>query len=79
MSHESFKRQLSLQRGPDIKPSPEFVQGDDAFVGHVSTRHHLHHVQRLLQILYGAQPLQARVLDVDTLVELDFLQMFQTI
>lgn len=52
------------------------MQGNDAFIGHVSARHHLHHVQALLQVLDGAQPLQARVLDVDTLVQLDFLQMF---
>lgn len=59
--------------------SPEPVQGNDAFVCHVSTRHQLHHAQSLLQILDGAQPLQARVLNVDTLAELDFLQMLQTI
>lgn len=55
------------------------MQRNDAFVRHVSARHQLHHVQSLLQALDGAQPLQARVLDVDALVELDFLQMFQTL
>lgn len=59
--------------------SLEPVQGDEALVGHISTRHHLHRVQTLLQVLYGAQPLQAGVLDVHALVELDFLHVFQTI
>lgn len=55
------------------------MQGDDAFVGHVPTWHHLHHKQTLLQILDWAQPLQTRVLNVDALIKLDFLQIFQTI
>lgn len=64
---------------PPQTVSPESVQGNDAFVSHIAARHQLHHVHALLQILDGAQPLQARVLDVDALVELDLLQMFQTI
>lgn len=63
----------------DNKNSLEFVQGDDALIGHISTWHHLHHTQTLLQILYWAQPLQTGILDVDALVELDFLHIFQTI
>lgn len=66
-------------RNQRVSDSPESVKGNDAFVRHVSTRHQLHHVQRLLEILDGAQPLQTLVLDVDALVELDFLQMFQTV
>ena len=75
-------RQENGYREKDIeqnKHSLESVQRDQAFISHISTWHHLHHVQTLLQILYWAQPLQAGVLNVDTLVKLNFFQMFQTI
>lgn len=63
----------------NVVHSPEFVQRDDALITHVSTWHHLHHAQALLQILYWAQSLQAGVFNVDTLVELDFLHTRQAI
>lgn len=65
--------------GANNKHWPEFVQGDNTLISHISTRHHLHHVQALLQVLYGGQPLQTGIFNVDTLIELDFFQMFQTI
>lgn len=52
------------------------MQRDDAFICDVPTRDHLHGDHALLETLDGAQPLQTRVLDVDTLVKLDLLHMF---
>lgn len=63
----------------DAAVIPEVMKSDESFICHITTGNYRHVLHGVLQCLYLTQTLQTCVFYVNTLIQLDFLHVLETL